>query len=105
MPGIVGLIAARLKERFRRPAFAIAFDPSGKGTGSGRSISGFDLGRMVRAAVDEGILVKGGGHGMAAGLTVERAQLGRLRSFFEERAEKTVRELTATRTMKIDGAL
>ncbi len=104
-PGVVGLLASRLKDRFHRPAFAIAFDPSGKGTGSGRSIHGFDLGRMVRAAVEEGILVKGGGHGMAAGLTVERGNLGRLRSFFEERAEKTVRELTATRTMKIDGAL
>ncbi|MBB3977731.1 single-stranded-DNA-specific exonuclease [Rhizobium azooxidifex] len=104
-PGVVGLLASRLKDRFHRPAFAIAFDASGKGTGSGRSINGFDLGRMVRAAVEEGILVKGGGHGMAAGLTVERANLGRLRSFFEERADKSVRELTATRTMKIDGAL
>lgn len=104
-PGVVGLLASRLKDRFHRPAFAIAFDPSGKGTGSGRSINGFDMGKMVRAAVEEGILVKGGGHGMAAGLTVERSNLGRLRSFFEERAEKSIRELTATRTMKIDGAL
>lgn len=104
-PGVVGLLASRLKDRFHRPAFAIAFDASGRGTGSGRSINGFDLGRMVRAAVEDGILVKGGGHGMAAGLTVERANLGRLRSFFEERADKSVRELTATRTMKIDGAL
>lgn len=104
-PGVVGLLASRLKDRFRRPAFAIAFDPSGKGTGSGRSISGFDLGRVVRAAVDEGILVKGGGHAMAAGLTVERSNLGRLRSFFEERAERTVRELVAVETLKIDGAL
>jgi single-stranded-DNA-specific exonuclease len=104
-PGVVGLLASRLKDRFRRPAFAIAFDPSGKGTGSGRSISGFDLGRMVRAAVAEGILVKGGGHAMAAGLTVERANLGRLRTFFEERAERTVRELVAVETLKIDGAM
>ncbi|PTM95159.1 single-stranded-DNA-specific exonuclease RecJ [Mycoplana dimorpha] len=104
-PGVVGLLASRLKDRFHRPAFAIAFDPSGKGTGSGRSINGFDLGRMVRAAVDEGILVKGGGHAMAAGLTVERANLGRLRSFFEERAARVVKELTAVRTLKIDGAL
>ncbi len=104
-PGVVGLLASRLKDRFRRPAFAIAFDPSGKGTGSGRSISGFDLGRMVRAAVDEGILVKGGGHAMAAGLTVEREKLGRLRSFFEERAARTVRDLVAVETLKIDGAL
>ncbi|MBY5608708.1 single-stranded-DNA-specific exonuclease RecJ [Rhizobium leguminosarum] len=104
-PGIVGLIAARLKEKFKRPAFAIAFDPSGRGTGSGRSINGFDMGRMVRAAVDEGLLVKGGGHAMAAGLTVERADLGRLRTFFTEKAERTVANLVANETLKIDGAI
>ncbi|MBR0555758.1 single-stranded-DNA-specific exonuclease RecJ [Ciceribacter sp. L1K23] len=104
-PGIVGLLAARLKERFQRPAFAIAFDPNGKGTGSGRSISGFDLGRVVRAAVDEGLLVKGGGHAMAAGLTVEKSKLGALRAFFEEKAERQVSELVAGQTLKIDGAL
>ena len=104
-PGIVGLIAARLKEKFKRPAFAIAFDPSGRGTGSGRSINGFDMGRMVRAAVDEGLLVKGGGHAMAAGLTVERANLGRLRTFFTEKAAKTVAGLVANETLKIDGAI
>ncbi|WP_017964106.1 single-stranded-DNA-specific exonuclease RecJ [Rhizobium leguminosarum] len=104
-PGIVGLIAARLKEKFKRPAFAIAFDPSGRGTGSGRSINGFDMGRMVRAAVDEGLLVKGGGHAMAAGLTVERADLGRLRTFFTEKAERTVASLVANETLKIDGAI
>ncbi len=104
-PGIVGLLAARLKEKFKRPAFAIAFDPSGKGTGSGRSINGFDLGRMVRAAVDAGLLVKGGGHAMAAGLTVERANLGRLRTFFDEAAGSQVSTLAANRSLKIDGAL
>lgn len=104
-PGIVGLIAARLKERFKRPAFAIAFDPSGRGTGSGRSINGFDMGRMVRAAVDEGLLVKGGGHAMAAGLTVERGKLGLLRAFFTEKAQKTVSALVANETLKIDGAI
>ena len=104
-PGIVGLIAARLKEKFKRPAFAIAFDPSGRGTGSGRSINGFDMGRMVRAAVDEGLLVKGGGHAMAAGLTVERSKLGLLRAFFTEKAQKTVTALVANETLKIDGAI
>ncbi|WP_037084480.1 single-stranded-DNA-specific exonuclease RecJ [Neorhizobium vignae] len=104
-PGIVGLIAARLKEKFKRPAFAIAFDPSGKGTGSGRSINGFDMGRMVRAAVDAGLLVKGGGHAMAAGLTVERSNLGRLRAFFEEMAGEGVPALVANHVLKIDGAL
>ena len=104
-PGVVGLLASRLKDRFRRPAFAIAFDASGKGTGSGRSISGFDLGRMVRSAVDAGLLVKGGGHAMAAGLTIERANLGRIRHFFEEKAAATVSELVSAETLKIDGAL
>jgi len=104
-PGIVGLIAARLKEKFKRPAFAIAFDPSGKGTGSGRSINGFDMGRMVREAVDAGLLVKGGGHAMAAGLTVERSNLGRLRAFFEEMAGEGVPALVANHVLKIDGAL
>lgn len=104
-PGIVGLLAARLKERFKRPAFAIAFDPSGKGTGSGRSINGFDMGHMVRAAVEGGLLVKGGGHAMAAGLTVERGKLGALRTFFEESAASRVPSLVSNHSLKIDGAL
>jgi len=104
-PGIVGLLAARIKEKFRRPAFAIAFDRNGKGTGSGRSISGFDMGKLVRAAVENGLLVKGGGHAMAAGLTVERANLGKLRHFFEEKGEAAIRDLVSVQTLKIDGAL
>jgi single-stranded-DNA-specific exonuclease len=104
-PGIVGLLAARLKEKFKRPAFAIAFDPSGKGAGSGRSIPGFDVGKMVRAAVEAGLLVKGGGHAMAAGLTVERAKLGSLRGFFETTAQTVIPDLVANHVLKIDGAL
>ncbi|MFB2552066.1 single-stranded-DNA-specific exonuclease RecJ [Ensifer soli] len=104
-PGVVGLLAARLKEKFRRPAVAIAFDANGRGTGSGRSISGFDIGRLVRAAVEAGLLVKGGGHAMAAGLTVQRADLGRLRHFFDERAGGPVAALAATQSLKVDGAL
>lgn len=104
-PGIVGLIAARLKEQARRPAFAIAFNPNGTGTGSGRSISGFDLGRLVREAVEAGLLSKGGGHAMAAGITLERARLGELRAFFEERAAETVARLKADDSLAIDAAL
>jgi single-stranded-DNA-specific exonuclease len=104
-PGIVGLLASRLKDRFRRPAFAIALDKSGKGSGSGRSISGFDLGKMVRDAVQSGLLLKGGGHAMAAGLTVERSKLGQLRSYFEEMSQKTVSGLVENSVLKIDGAI
>src|SRR5262250_453933 len=82
-PGVVGLVAARLRERFGRPAFAIALEPGGTGTGSGRSIPGVDLGRIVRHAVSAGLLVKGGGHAMAAGVTLRRDALGAFRAYLE----------------------
>jgi single-stranded-DNA-specific exonuclease len=104
-PGVVGLLASRLKERYRRPAFAIAFDGNGKGTGSGRSVPGLDIGRLVRKAVESGLLAKGGGHAMAAGLTIDKARLGDLRAFFEEEAADTVAQLDAAHRLKIDGAL
>ena len=89
---------------FRRPAFAIAFDPNGTGTGSGRSIAGFDLGRLVRAAVDEGLIVKGGGHAMAAGITVERDSSARCAPFSRS-GPQAVASLVANETLKIDGAI
>ncbi|MFH1793914.1 MAG: single-stranded-DNA-specific exonuclease RecJ [Pseudomonadota bacterium] len=104
-PGIVGLLASRLKDHARRPAFAIAFNSTGIGSGSGRSIAGFDLGRMVREAVDRGLLIKGGGHAMAAGITVERSRLGELRAFFEEHAGEKVFELRDAESLKIDAAV
>jgi len=104
-PGVVGLIASRLKDQARRPAFAIAFSANGVGTGSGRSVAGFDLGRLVREAVSAGLLAKGGGHAMAAGLTVRREDLGRLRAFFEERAAEAVERLRADESLDIDAAL
>ncbi len=104
-PGIVGLIAAGLKEHTRRPVFAISFNANGVGTGSGRSISGFDLGHLVRDASAAGLLVKGGGHAMAAGITVEREKLGALRAFFEEQAGDAVSKLREEDALHIDAAL
>lgn len=104
-PGIAGLIAARLREALRKPAFAIAFDANGVGTGSGRSIAGFDLGRLVRGAVAAGIAQKGGGHAMAAGLTIHADQLGALRAFFEQTASDQVGKLVENEVLEIDGAL
>ena len=104
-PGIVGLLASRLKDHARRPAFAIAFNGNGLGTGSGRSVTGIDLGRLVRAAVEKGLLVKGGGHAMAAGITVQRERLGELRAFFEESAAADVFRLQDEETLRIDAAL
>ncbi len=85
-PGVVGLVASRLKEKFARPAFAIALEPGGIGTGSGRSISGVDLGKAVRQAVKDGLLMKGGGHAMAAGVTLRRERLARIPRLSGKRA-------------------
>ncbi len=105
IPGIVGLLASRLKDRFQRPAIAIAFDGNGKGSGSGRSIAGVDLGEAVRAAVEAGLLEKGGGHAMAAGLTVRREKLGELRAFLEDRLSEACANSRDHLTLRIDGAL
>ncbi len=104
-PGIVGLIASRLKEAHRRPAFAIAYDASGKGTGSGRSVHGVDLGNAVRQAVENGLLEKGGGHAMAAGLTVQRENSEALEDFFNQVLKKDVEEATLKKELRIDAAL
>jgi single-stranded-DNA-specific exonuclease len=104
-PGVVGLVASRLKERHRRPAFAIAYDEAGKGTGSGRSIPGVDLGRAVREAVEAGILEKGGGHAMAAGLTLRRDREAELAEFFRDKLSQDVTAATAEHELKIDGAV
>ena len=104
-PGVVGLVAARLKERFGRPAFAIALEPGGIGTGSGRSIAGVDLGRAVRQAVREGLLIKGGGHAMAAGVTLRKDALAAFRAFLEEALGAAVEAARRDDALLIDGAV
>jgi single-stranded-DNA-specific exonuclease len=103
-PGIVGLIAARLKERFNRPAFALALNGL-EATGSGRSVPGVDLGRVVRAAVDMGLLIKGGGHAMAAGVTLASDRLAAFRAFLDERLKEPMRLTRENDALAIDGAL
>jgi single-stranded-DNA-specific exonuclease len=103
-PGIVGIVAARLKERFNRPAFVLALDGA-EATGSGRSIVGVDLGRVVRAGVEAGVLIKGGGHAMAAGVTLARERLGDFRAFLEERLLASVGEAQGADCLEIDSAL
>jgi len=104
-PGVVGLVAARLKERFGRPAFAIALEPGDSGTGSGRSIPGVDLGRVVRHAVAQGLLTKGGGHAMAAGITLKRGALGAFRAYLEETLAPMVEAARREDALLIDGAV
>jgi single-stranded-DNA-specific exonuclease len=104
-PGVVGLVAARLKEKFARPAFAIALEPGGIGTGSGRSISGVDLGKAVRQAVSDGLLMKGGGHAMAAGITLRKEQLAAFRAYIENALASDVAQSRNVRELMVDGAV
>lgn len=104
-PGVVGLVAARLRERFERPSFAIALNPDGTGTGSGRSMPGVDLGSAVIEAVETGLLPKGGGHAMAAGISLRPGEIGLFRAFLAEKLGASVRQARAASALKIDAAL
>jgi len=104
-PGVVGLVASRLKEKFGRPAFAIALEPGGIGTGSGRSISGVDLGKAVRQAVADGLLLKGGGHAMAAGVTLRKERLAEFRAYMESMLAHDVAQSRHANELFIDGAV
>ena len=103
-PGVVGIVAGRLRERYRRPAIVIGLDAvAGVGKGSGRSQPGMDLGRAIIAAFDEGHLLAGGGHAMAAGLTVRADGVDRLRAFLCERLETDFASASAADTVEIDA--
>jgi single-stranded-DNA-specific exonuclease len=104
-PGVVGLVAARLKERAGKPAFAVSFDANGVGTGSGRSIAGVDIGAAVREAVETGLLVKGGGHAMAAGITVREADFAAFSAFLRDRLTAPVEAARREDVLKLDGVL
>ena len=104
-PGVVGLVASRLKEKFSRPALAIALEPGGGGTGSGRSIAGVDLGKAVRQAVAEGILQKGGGHAMAAGISLRKEKLAEFRAYIDSALRREVTEARHVNELLIDGAV
>ena len=104
-PGVVGLVAARLKERFSRPAFALACDDKGLATGSGRSIAGVDLGRAVRKAVEDGLLLRGGGHAMAAGVTLRQEAIAAFTAYLEDELAAQVDKARADQGLWIDAAV
>jgi single-stranded-DNA-specific exonuclease len=104
-PGVVGLVASRLKDKFSRPTFAIALEPGGIGTGSGRSIGGVDLGKAVRQAVHDGLLLRGGGHAMAAGVTLRKERLAEFRAYLESALADDVAASRHANELFIDGAV
>ncbi|GHF26123.1 single-stranded-DNA-specific exonuclease RecJ [Kordiimonas sediminis] len=103
-PGVIGIVASRLKDKYRVPTFVIAIE-DGEGKGSGRSISGVDLGAGVIEAVQRGILVKGGGHAMAAGLTVAPDRIDDLTSFLTDMLGKAVEKASEARKLVIDVSI
>jgi len=104
-PGVIGIVAGRLKEKLGRPAIVIAVDADGTGKGSGRSISGVDLGAAVLAAKDMGLLVAGGGHAMAAGLTVAKDKVDAFATFLDERLASDVAKASESRALLIDAVV
>jgi single-stranded-DNA-specific exonuclease len=103
--GVIGIAAGRLKELFGRPAIVIAECEDRTGKGSGRSISGVDLGAAVLAAKDSGLLIAGGGHAMAAGLTLPPGGIEPLREFLGERLAGDVQQATSARALLVDAMI
>ena len=105
-PGVVGIVAGRLRERWRKPVVVIGVDAvNGIGKGSGRSQPGMNLGRAVQAAWEEGVLLAGGGHAMAAGLTVRTDDIGRLRHFLNDRMSGEQAAAEALDAVEVDALI
>lgn len=101
-PGVIGIVASRLKESYQRPTIVIGLDGD-VGKGSGRSIAGVDLGAAVGAARHKEMLIAGGGHAMAAGLTIARDQIEPFRQFLESRLADHVKEALKGASLGLDG--
>jgi len=103
-PGVIGIVAGRIKEKTGKPSLVIALnaDDAGLGKGSGRSITGVDLGAAIIAAREEGLLVAGGGHAMAAGLTIDPAYLDKLADWLDARLSSDVTAATASQSLLLD---
>lgn len=105
-PGVIGIVAGRIKEKTGKPSIVIALDEAdGTGKGSGRSISGVDLGAAIIAAREADLLVAGGGHAMAAGLTIAEDKLAAFAEFLDQRLAREVEKARAGQSMQLDLSL
>ncbi len=103
-PGVVGIVAGRLKDRYDRPVVVIGFEGTA-GKGSGRSIEGVDLGSSVAAARAAGLLTSGGGHAMAAGLSIDAGNIEPFTEFLNAALETSVNASLASRTLAVDAPI
>ena len=104
-PGVVGIVASRLKEATNRPAVVIGIDEDGMGKGSGRSVSGIDLGAAIQRCAADGVLIKGGGHKMAAGLSVEGDKVEEAMARLGELLAKQGADKIGPADLRLDGVL
>ncbi len=104
-PGVIGIVASRLKEKYNKPAAVIGFDENGVGKASARSVSQIDLGNIVIAARQNGLLVAGGGHKMAAGFTIMQDRLAEFHAFVNKRIEAQLKGEPLLARLKIDAQL
>ena len=104
-PGVIGIVAGRIKEKTGKPSIVIAVDEEGVGKGSGRSISGVDLGAAIISAREAGLLEAGGGHAMAAGLTVQADKIGALADWLNDRLADDVGRASTSASLLVDALL
>ncbi|HYD19437.1 MAG TPA: single-stranded-DNA-specific exonuclease RecJ [Patescibacteria group bacterium] len=104
-PGVIGIVAARIKEKYNRPTCIVSFDDRDIGKASARSVTGIDLGASIIAAKEAGLLIAGGGHKMAAGFTVARAKFAELCTFLNDHARNQLQGNTLNPELKLDSVL
>ena len=105
-PGVIGIVAGRLRERYRKPTIVIGVDPiAGIGKGSGRSQTGVNLGRAIQAAFENGLLLSGGGHAMAAGLAIRADAIPELREFLCQTLAAESVDAAALDAVEIDALI
>ncbi len=104
-PGVIGIVASRIKEKYNRPTCIIAFDEQGIGKASARSINGVDLGSVIISAKQKGILIAGGGHKMAAGFSIEKERLQEFEEYLEEKIEQQLAGNEIISELRIDSLL
>ena len=104
-PGVIGIVAGRLKERFNKPVIVIGIDENGIGKGSGRSIQGIDLGNEIKKLHEKGLLISGGGHEMACGLTIESKYIKTFHEILESNLRDKINSIRSKFSIKIDALL
>jgi len=104
-PGVIGIVAGRLREKFDLPSFVVSIEEKGIAKGSARSLSGVDIGNAVIEAAHQGLIEAGGGHAMAAGVTARQDQLAGFNDFLRTHLEKEVRAAREAKSLQLDGVL